>query len=37
MIKLLVAPVRSIVRFPLFQLAVVVAVKDGANESYRNP
>jgi hypothetical protein len=26
MIKLLVAPVRSIVRFPLFQLAVVVAV-----------
>ena len=26
MIKLLAAPVRSIVRFPLFQLAVVVAV-----------
>jgi len=26
MIKLLVAPVRSIVRFPLFQLAVVVAL-----------
>jgi hypothetical protein len=26
MIKLLTAPVRSIVRFPLFQLAVVVAV-----------
>ena len=26
MIKLLVAPIRSIVRFPLFQLAVVVAV-----------
>ena len=26
MIKLLAAPIRSIVRFPLFQLAVVVAV-----------
>ncbi len=26
MIKLLTAPIRSIVRFPLFQLAVVVAV-----------
>ena len=26
MIKLLSAPIRSIVRFPLFQLAVVVAV-----------
>ena len=26
MIKLLAAPVRSIVRFPLFQLAVVVAL-----------
>src|SRR5271169_1499604 len=26
MIKLLVAPIRSIVRFPLFQLAVVVAI-----------
>ena len=26
MIKLLAAPVRSIVRFPLFQLGVVVAV-----------
>jgi hypothetical protein len=25
MIKLLVAPIRSIVRFPLFQLSVVVA------------
>jgi hypothetical protein len=26
MIKLLAAPIRSVVRFPLFQLAVVVAV-----------
>jgi hypothetical protein len=26
MIKLLAAPIRSIVRFPLFQLAIVVAV-----------
>jgi hypothetical protein len=26
LIKLLAAPIRSIVRFPLFQLAVVVAV-----------
>jgi hypothetical protein len=26
MIKLLSAPIRSIVRFPLFQLAIVVAV-----------
>jgi hypothetical protein len=26
MIKLLAAPIRSIVRFPLFQLAVVVAL-----------
>jgi hypothetical protein len=26
MIKLLVVPIRSIVRFPLFQLALVVAV-----------